>query len=210
VEVILKQIVCYTQGVIQMKKTNLIGMFALTFALVFGAVACSSGSSASSAPSAAEALKDKDAKYAGKWKCTEDSSTSTTECSDKDAYKKITGVDWKDEEEKEEKSEVGTVMELTEEEARATFAIYAAMEEANETNKEETVAARKKAMEESCKAIGATLDAFEMDSSMSATLDESTFTFEASGSSSYTVTKGDDSFTVTSEGSSVQVWEKQE
>ncbi len=186
-----------------MKKTRLFGMFALTFALVFGAVSCAQPS----AP-AIEDVELKDLSLKGTWKCTK--CEAEFKISDKEAWKALYGADF------EESSEtVDTPADLTfetEEEAQAFF--KAAQEEAKaqkaeiEKSLDETVI--KAAAEAECTGLGVTYVSSSADGDYSVTLDgDSVFTTESSSTESLTFKKGDVEYTLEVTMSSIVVFEKQ-
>lgn len=198
-----------------MKKINLIGMFALTFALVFGAVACSndSGSSGSSGTNIAD-VELKDLELKGKWKCTEFEVT-LYEPEDKEAFKEWFGYEYVAPTATATASDDALSIydeEFdTEEEAQNWFKARQ-----TEAKAYEKITDPDKSWETSAKAM-CELKGFEYVSSEAAgesswTLDgDSKYTEEFTSESTITFKKGDKEYTVNPSlfTSSVQVWEKQ-
>ena len=194
-----------------MKKINLIGMFALTFALVFGAVACSN-SAPSSAPDIAD-VELKDLELKGTWKVTE--YESTLELNDEEVFEKLYGVkyaDVKDTVNPKDERKVSDFPEMKFETEEAAQTFFKARQEARKaTLKNEAEA--EKAYVERQKALCEATDVTYVDSTWGGlgdeTLTDSEWVTEGSGTSSLTFKKGDDEYTIEWTGTSRTVWTKQ-
>ena len=204
-----------------MKKINLIGMFALTFALVFGVAACNNGSS-SSADSGTDIVDVtlKDLELKGYWKCT--SWDGSYDVSDPEAFKALYGYEYKAADVTIDDDYLETFdIDLTaSEDAAQTYfkniqekeKAEAKAEEAKAKLTDEQIAKyNEEAGKAFCALYGVTYVDYSAEGEDACTLDgDSKYTEENSYEFTVTFKKGDKEYTLTVSESSTVVWEKQE
>ena len=196
-----------------MKKTRLFGMFALTFALVFGAVSCAQPTGDAPAD-----VKDDAASLVGKWKCVEYEVDSDENYDD--AIKTLLGADATAAAEKLTDAAKEAYMRsqdfeiANEEEAKAYIELLDAQKKAFDEQKakaKEKLEEQKKAMAAIFALGGATLDEYEVDGDLDITISKGRdqIVIETSESGSMKVTYNGESASASMSGSTRTVWEKQ-
>lgn len=188
-----------------MKKTRLFGMFALTFALVFGAVSCAQPTGDNVAD-----VKDDAASLVGKWKCTvyEVESDGSVD----DSLKELFGKDTDTKVEITDAFKATFDFELKDEAAAKAWVEEMAKEvEAFEKSKETQKTAMKAGYELLGALGGFKVDDVDLDGEYSVTInkDRTEIVEETSQSYSVTFSKDGNSVSASESGSTKIVWEKQ-